>query len=150
MVGTSIGAGNRERALRVAWTGAGIATAITEGIGIAAAVFPHAWLSLFDTDPAMLDVGTRYLRMVGPCYGMLGLALALYFASQGAGRMAWPVAGNLLRLTIAAAGGFVALRWTGDLSYVFLAQSAALVRDHTWSRPANVVHRPRAASEPNA
>jgi hypothetical protein len=37
------------------------------------------------------------------------------------------LAGNLVRLAIAAAGGFLALRWTGDLSHVFLAQSAALV-----------------------
>jgi len=49
---------------------------------------------------------------------MLGLALCLYFASQGAGRLAWPLAGNLVRLAIAAAGGFVALRWTGDISHV--------------------------------
>ena len=51
----------------------------------------------------------------------------MYFASQGAGRLAWPLAGNLVRLAIAAAGGFVALRWAGDLSHVFLAQSAGLV-----------------------
>jgi Na+-driven multidrug efflux pump len=127
MVGTSIGAGNRERALCVAWIGAGIATGLTEAIGLGAAAFPHAWLSLFDTDPAMLDAGTRYLHVVGPFYGMLGLGLALYFASQGGGRLAWPLAGNLVRLAIAAAGGFVALRWTGDLSHVFLAQSAGLV-----------------------
>jgi Na+-driven multidrug efflux pump len=127
MVGTSIGAGNRGRALHVAWIGAGIATALTEAIGLAAAVFPRAWLSLFDTDPVMLDAGARYLRVVGPFYGMLGLALSLYFASQGAGRVAWPVAGNLVRLAIAAAGGSVALRWGGDLSHVFLAQSAGLV-----------------------
>jgi putative MATE family efflux protein len=127
MVGTSIGAGNRERALRVAWIGAGIATVLTEAIGLCAAAFPYAWLSLFDTDPAMLESGARYLRVVGPFYGMLGLALSLYFASQGAGRLAWPLVGTLVRLAIAAGGGFVALRWTGDISYVFLAQSVALV-----------------------
>jgi Na+-driven multidrug efflux pump len=42
MVGTNIGAGNRDRALRAAWIGAGIAIALTETIGLAAAVFPHA------------------------------------------------------------------------------------------------------------
>jgi MATE family, multidrug efflux pump len=57
MVGTNIGAGQRERALRAAWIGAGIAVGITETIGLAAAAFPHAWLTLFDTDPAMLDAG---------------------------------------------------------------------------------------------
>src|SRR5882762_8253848 len=43
MVGTSIGAGKRERALRVAWIGAGNATVITEAIGLCAAAFPYAW-----------------------------------------------------------------------------------------------------------
>ena len=40
MVGTSIGAGRRDRALRVAWTGAAIAAGLTEAIGLAAAFFP--------------------------------------------------------------------------------------------------------------
>ena len=59
---------------------------LTEVIGLSAAASPHAWLSLFDTDPAMLDAGSRYLYAVGPFYGLFGLGLALYFASQGAGR----------------------------------------------------------------
>jgi hypothetical protein len=75
----------------------------------------------------MLDTGSRYLHAVGPFYGMLGLALSLYFASQGAGRLLWPLVANFTRLVIAAAGGWLALRWSGELSHVFLAQSAALV-----------------------
>src|SRR5881628_2696724 len=55
MVGTNIGAGRRDRALRAAWIGAGIAAGLTEIIGLCAAAVPHAWLSLFYTDPAMLD-----------------------------------------------------------------------------------------------
>src|SRR5438094_7942224 len=65
MVGTAIGAGERERALRTAWIGAAIALVLTEAIGLAAAAYPGAWLSLFDTNPAMLDAGSRYLRIVG-------------------------------------------------------------------------------------
>ena len=126
MVGTSIGAGKRERALRTAWIGAAIAVVLTEAIGLAAAAFPMAWLSLFDSNPDMLDAGARYLRVVGPFYGMLGLALALYFASQGAGRLLWPLIANLTRLAIAALAGTLALRWSGNLSHVFLAQSLAL------------------------
>jgi putative MATE family efflux protein len=126
MVGTNLGAGQRDRAVRVAWIGAAIAAGLTELIGLWAAAVPHAWLSLFDTDPAMLDAGSRYLRVVGPCYGLFGLGLALYFASQGAGRLLWPLLANLTRLAMAAGGGWVALRWSGDLSHVFLALSAAL------------------------
>jgi len=50
MVGTSIGAGNRQRALTVAWTGAAIAGGFTELIGIAAALMPHAWLTLLGSN----------------------------------------------------------------------------------------------------
>jgi putative MATE family efflux protein len=127
MVGTNIGAGRRDRALRTAWIGAAIAAALCEIIGLTAAVFPKAWLTLFGTDPAMLDAGTRYLQTVGPTYGLFGLGLALYFASQGAGRLLWPLLANLTRLAIAAGGGWLALRWTGQLSAVFTAQSVALV-----------------------
>jgi Na+-driven multidrug efflux pump len=127
IVGTSIGAGHRERALRTAWIGAIMAMVLTEAIGLCAAAFPTAWLSLFDTNPQMLDAGACYLRTVGPFYGMFGLALSLYFASQGAGRLRWPLIGNLTRLAIAGLVGWLSLRWTGDLSHVFFAQSLALV-----------------------
>jgi len=127
IVGTSIGAEQRERALRTAWIGAAMAFIVTEAIGLCAAAFPMAWLSLFDSDPQMLEAGATYLRTVGPFYGMFGLALSLYFASQGAGRLLWPLLGAVARLAIAALAGWLALRWTGELSYVFLAQSLGLV-----------------------
>ena len=85
MVGTNIGAGRPDRALRVAWIGAAIAAALCEIIGFCAAAAPRAWLSLFGTDPAMIDAGSRYLHAVGPVYGLFGFGMALYFASQGAG-----------------------------------------------------------------
>jgi len=127
IVGTNIGAGERGRALRAAWIGAAIATALCEIIGLSAAAFPHAWLSLFDENAAMLDAGSRYLRAVGPFYGLFGLGMALYFASQGAGRLAWPLIANLARLTIAAVGGSLALHLSGNLNDVFFALAIALV-----------------------
>lgn len=126
IVGTNIGAGKRQRALRAAWIGAAIGFGITEAIGLLAAAFPVAWLSLFDTDPAMLATGTQYLRVVGPFYGFLGLGLVLYFASQGAGRMAWPVTAQFLRLVVAAGGSAIALRLGGGLVSVFAMIGLAL------------------------
>jgi putative MATE family efflux protein len=127
MVGTCMGAGQRERAMRATWIGAALAMAMTEIIGVAAALFPAAWLSLFDSDPAMIAAGSRYLQTVGPFYGFFGLGLVLYFASQGAGRMLWPVVGNAARLLVAAVGGMLALYWGGDLGVVFASQAAAMV-----------------------
>lgn len=127
MVGTCIGAGQRERALRAAWIGAAMAAALTELIGLAACAWPHAWLALFGQDASMLAAGTLYLRAVGPVYGCFGFALALYFASQGAGRLVWPVWGNVARLLVAGLGGWFALAAGFGLVGVFAAQAAALV-----------------------
>jgi Na+-driven multidrug efflux pump len=127
MVGTNIGAGRLDRALRAAWIGAAISGGLTEAIGLAAAAFPLAWLTLFGSDPGMLDAGARYLRIVGPVYGLFGFGMALYFASQGAGRLIWPLAAGFVRFVIAAGGGYLALRATGDMNTVFAALAVALV-----------------------
>jgi putative MATE family efflux protein len=126
LVGTNIGAGNRARAVRAAWIGGWICAALCEAIGVAAALFPTAWLSLFDSDPAMIAAGTPYLRIVGPFYGFFGLGMALYFASQGAGALAWPLLAGLFRLMIAVGGGYLLLRWTGSLTFVYAALAAGL------------------------
>ena len=125
MVGTCIGAGQRERALRATWAGAAIAFALSGAIGLAAALFPRPWLLLFGSDPAMLEAGSQYLRAVGPFYGFFGVGLVLYFASQGAGRLLWPVLGNIARLIVAGLGGWLALGWGGDLVDVFAGQGVA-------------------------
>ena len=126
IVGTCVGAGRRERAMRATWTGAALAFGLTEAIGLWAAAFPHAWLTLFSQDPTMLQAGSTYLRIVGPAYGLFGLALVLYFASQGAGKLLWPVIGNAARLVVAAAGGWLALRSSGELPSIFAWQAVAL------------------------
>jgi Na+-driven multidrug efflux pump len=126
LVGTNIGAGQRERALRIAWTGAWLAFAMTEAVGLAAALFPRAWLSLFGSDPAMLDTGSAYLRAVGPFYGFFGFGLALYFGSQGAGRLLWPLLAGFTRLVVAIGGGSLLLVATGSLTALFLVFGGAL------------------------
>jgi putative MATE family efflux protein len=127
MVGTNVGAGQVARAERVAWVGAGLAAAVTGSVGLLAAIFPGAWLGLFSTDPDVLAAGARYLTIVGPCYGFFGVGLALYFASQGAGRLAWPLMAGFSRLSIAALGGWLAIHLGAGLSGLFIAVAVALV-----------------------
>jgi MATE family, multidrug efflux pump len=74
----------------------------------------------------MLEAGEQYLRAVGPFYGLFGLGMALYFASQGVGRLRWPFVANFTRLVIAGGGGWLALHLSGDMFYVFLALGAAM------------------------
>jgi putative MATE family efflux protein len=127
LVGTNIGAGQRDRALRIAWTGAALAFVLCEIIGIAAALYPRAWLGLFGSDPQMIEAGSAYLRAVGPCYGGFGLGLALYFASQGAGKLVWPLIAGFARMAVAIGGGWLALTLTGSLPLMFVMVGAALV-----------------------
>jgi len=127
LVGTNVGAGNRARALRIAWIGAGIAFVLCETIGIAAALYPAAWLNLFGSDAAMLDTGSAYLRAVGPFYGFFGFGLALYFSSQGAGKLLWPLLAGFARMAVAIGGGYIALELTGSLGWMFVAIGLALL-----------------------
>jgi putative MATE family efflux protein len=127
LVGTNIGAGQRERALRIALIGGAVAFAITEAIGIAAAIWPRAWLILFSADPRVIEAGSSYLRIVGPFYGFFGLGLALYFASQGAGRLLWPLLAGFFRLLLALAGGWIALRLTGSLAWLYAVLALGLL-----------------------
>lgn len=128
MVGTSVGAGDHARALRVAWVGTAMAAAITGTIGTLAALFPHAWLGLFTSDADVLATGARYLAIVGPFYGFFGAGLALYFASQGAGRLLWPLLAGFARLFIAAGGGWLVVHsFHAGLSGLFMVMALALV-----------------------
>ncbi len=113
MVGINVGANQMARARRIAWIGAALAFGVTELIGLAVTVFPHAWLGLFSDDPQVLALGALYLRNVAPFYGAIGLALVLYFASQGAGRVLLPVLAGTVRMIIAAFIGWSAVVWLG-------------------------------------
>ncbi|CCH07229.1 MATE family efflux transporter [Achromobacter xylosoxidans] len=126
MVGANIGAGQPERALRIALTGGAMAFALAEVIGLAAALFPEAWLRLFGAQDHMLAAGAAYLRIVGPVYGFFALGFSMYFASQGAGRLKWPLWAGVLRLAIAIGLGGAVLRLTGSLAGFFAVAALAM------------------------
>jgi putative MATE family efflux protein len=107
MVATNMGAGQTVRAVRVAWAGGALVAVITGAIGLATAIAPALWMGLFTSDAEVLAVGATYLNIVGGCYAFFGLGLALFFASQGAGRMFWPLAGSMGRLVILVIGGWL-------------------------------------------
>ncbi|HEY0202487.1 MAG TPA: MATE family efflux transporter [Burkholderiaceae bacterium] len=127
LVGSNIGAGQRERARRIALAGGCMAFALAEVIGLAAALWPHAWLGLFSSDPRMLATGAQYLRIVGPFYGFFALGFSLYFASQGAGRLRWPLQAAALRLAVCVGAGWAVLAATGSLAVFFALGAAAMV-----------------------
>jgi Na+-driven multidrug efflux pump len=88
-------------------------------MGLAVALRPEAWISLFDDDSAVIAIGSAYLRIVGPLFGLYGLGLALFFASQGAGRLGWPLFAALLRVLITRGAGGSMLELTGFVTWLF-------------------------------
>ena len=106
MVGANVGAGQRRRAISIAWKGTAAAAVIIGMIGGFCALFPDLWLGLFTDDPDTMAAGRAYLRIVGPFYSFIGVGLCLYFASQALNSLIWPVLGALLRLGIVVIGGW--------------------------------------------
>ncbi|MGV8989438.1 MAG: MATE family efflux transporter [Cypionkella sp.] len=126
LVGTNAAAGLQVRARQIALTGAVLAFAVTETVGLIAAFFPVAWLTLFSAEARMIATGSAYLQIVGPFYGFFGLGLVLYFAAQGQQRLTMPLIAGAIRLAIALGGGWLALGWTGDIRALYLAMGLAL------------------------
>lgn len=125
MVGTAVGAGNIARARRIAWTAGGLSAGVLAVVGAIVMLFPDLWARLFVSDPAVLAVTRLYLRIAGGAFPFFGLALCLYFAAQGAGKVGGPIVAQSLRLGIVIIGGWALAEsplWT-----VFAISAVAMV-----------------------
>lgn len=126
MVGMAIGGRNVARAREVAWTG-GIVSGIALGlIGLVVAVLPDLWARLFTSDPHVLATSAVYLHWAGPAFGIFGVGLCLYFASQGAGKVLQPVLAATLRLAIIAVGGWLLTAYHAPLWALFALVGSSL------------------------
>jgi putative MATE family efflux protein len=125
MVGMSVGAGNIDRAEHIALIGGSTAAAITGIVGITLAIFPQVWIGLFTDDAATLAAGAMYLQYSGWAFAFQGMGLSLYFASQGAGTVVWPVTANFIRFGVGAGGATLAVTVL-DLSVAWVFASLAL------------------------
>ena len=126
MVGMAIGAGNVDRARRVAWTGAIYAAALVGSIGMIAALWPDLWSALFTSDRGVLASARSYFTWAAPTYALYGICLCLFFASQGAGKMLWPVLAGSIRLLVIAVGGWWLAATHAPAWSVFALAGAAL------------------------
>ncbi|WP_293676250.1 MATE family efflux transporter [uncultured Phenylobacterium sp.] len=127
MVGLAIGAGDVARARRVAWTAGGMGGLGLGSIGIVLALWPQLWVSVFTQDPGVSAAAQLYLRFAGPAFIFFGVNLALYFASQGAGRILGPLLAGTLRLVVIAVGGWLLVRADAPDWTLFALVAAGMV-----------------------
>ncbi|MBP7353606.1 MAG: MATE family efflux transporter, partial [Comamonas sp.] len=120
--GMAMGAGQVQRARRVAWAAGWVAAVALTGIGALVVLWPQLWSCIFTTDAQVLHHADLYLRMAGPGFAFFGMGLALYFAALGSGRIWGPVLAGTARLVVVAGLGL----WLSHQSGV-TAQSLFLV-----------------------
>ena len=128
MVGTNIGAKNIERAEKIGMVGATTAGLLSAVIGLALALTPNLWIGIFTSDPETLLVTKQYIQILGVCYVFQGYGLSLYFASQGANAMKWPIIITAIRLIVFSVLALVAVYWLSyGLVSIFYASAIAMV-----------------------
>lgn len=119
MVGTNLGAGNVKRARQAALVNALFVGTVVELVGLFLAFWPDAWLGLFTNDPNVMLVGEKYLKAVGPVYGMIAFIFAFYFAGQGAGKVFWPITAIFTRFTFAIGASVAVLLYDHNMDVLF-------------------------------
>ena len=70
-------------------------------------------MHLFTSDGEIVRIGSSYLQITGPIYGLYGLGMALYFATQGFGSVIWTVTANGVRLLTSTGCGLAAVSLLG-------------------------------------
>jgi putative MATE family efflux protein len=129
MIGMAIGAGRVARARRIAWI-AGVVSFVVVGlIGTVIAIFPDLWVNLFTHDPGVRAASRQYLSTAAPMYAFIGLAMSVYFSSQGAAKVGGPVLAQSVRLLfVAGVGSWLSTHnATAESFFVLAAASMAVL-----------------------
>jgi putative MATE family efflux protein len=127
MVGMAIGAARVARARRIAWTSGLVAFGVVGIFGTLVAIFPDLWVNMFTDDAGVREASHGYLATAAPMYSFLGLATAMYFASQGAAKVIGPVLAQTARLVFIAVGGWWLTSRNASAQEFFYLASASMV-----------------------
>jgi len=106
MIGMAVGAERVARARRIAWTAGTLSFLAVGAVGSFIAVFPDLWVNLFTNDPHVRATSHQYLSTAAPMYAFIGLAMSMYFSSQGAAKVLGPVLAQTARLIFIGTGGW--------------------------------------------
>ena len=126
-VGANFGARQYARARRAAWSGAAVTFIVTGAIGTTVAISPGVWLDMFTDEAGPYGFGAAYLSIAGPFYALFGAGQALYFASQGTGRVLLPVMASGLRFFVVVGLGGLAVAAGWEITAVFWVVALGLV-----------------------
>jgi putative MATE family efflux protein len=127
MIGMAVGAERIARARKVAFVAALISFVTVGMIATLIAIFPDVWVNIFTDDPGVRATGRQYLSTAAPMYAFIGLAMSMYFSSQGAAKMLGPVLAQTARLLFIAAGGWWLVTRNATAADFFMLAAASMV-----------------------
>jgi Na+-driven multidrug efflux pump len=88
LVGQNIGAGNMDRASRIAILSAGVGFVVLTFVGIVAFLSAPALVAFFvPSDAAVIAEGARFLRIMALAWGGIGIQLCIVSAFRASGNM---------------------------------------------------------------
>ena len=125
-VGINAGANQMSRAKKIAWVGAIMSFIIIGVISIAVAVYPELWLDNFETNILSEKYAILYLIIVGPFYCFFAAGQTLYFASQGTGKIFFPVIVGIIRFLTVSVVCYLTIIFSWSLSHIFYAVAFGL------------------------
>lgn len=127
IVGAYVGAGQRERAISIAWRGVLINAALVGIVGLLISLFPGSWCSVVGSDAQVIANCSHSLRIIAPTYVFFALGLGCYFGSQGLNTLKFPVLGAFLRLVVVTTGLFWVSSATSINTVLYLVAGAVVV-----------------------
>jgi putative MATE family efflux protein len=86
IIGYNFGAGKLERIREAMLKGSGAATVFTTVSGLAFFLFPRFFLSIFSTDPELLQIGEPAVRIIVAMYPLLGIQTIAIIFFQAVGK----------------------------------------------------------------
>jgi Na+-driven multidrug efflux pump len=127
MIGMAIGAGRIARARRIAWTAGFISFVSVGAVASVIALVPDLWVNIFTSDAAVRAASRQYLSTAAPCYAFIGLAISMYFSSQGAAKVIGPVLAQTARLVFIGLGGWYLATHDGTAASFFVLAASSMV-----------------------
>jgi len=146
LAGQNLGAGWPERAEKGGWVAAGLALALLVLCSLGLLFGAESIVGIFNKEPGLIEVGSKFLRIATAGYAMIGFVIALQFCISGAGDtippmifslvMTWAVQIPLAYLLPEVTGlGVYGVRWAIVISIGLGAVThAAYFRLGRWKR----------------
>jgi Na+-driven multidrug efflux pump len=157
LAGQNIGANRYHRIREILVSGCLLGGAATAMASIIVVSMPRLILGIFTADPALLDIGTGYLRTVGACYVFFGIMFISNGIINGSGHtMVATVISLVSQWAVRVPLAYYISKWMGRVEGVWYAMaisfgismacSMSYYLTGLWRKPV-VKHRPIPSTE---